>query len=72
MKIESEKDRWLLARIARTGLGDVLRPLDPRPEDQLHDRTDDDGLQEPVEQHASLVNCQTREPEAGITIGRHL
>jgi hypothetical protein len=32
---------------------------------------DRDELEEPVEQHASLVSCQTKEPGVRITIGRH-
>jgi hypothetical protein len=47
----------------------VLGALGLRAEEDMRQRTDRDVLQEPVEQHASLVSCQTREPDDRITIG---
>ena len=38
----------------------VLHALHMWPEHQLHDRADRHELEEPVEQHASLSDCQTR------------
>ena len=37
VKIESENDRWLLARMTGPVRGTLLEPLDLRPEDQLQD-----------------------------------
>ena len=69
MWIQSAADRWLDARIAAPVVGHVLRALGARTEDGVDRRADRDELEEPVEQHASLVNCQTREPDRRITIG---
>jgi hypothetical protein len=47
----------------------VLRATGARTEDGMDHRADRDELEEPVEQHASLVSCQTKEPDGRITIG---
>src|SRR3954453_13548948 len=54
----------------RTVGGHVLPAVNLRSDDDLHRRTDRDELEEPVEQHASLGNCQTREHGRRWTIGQ--
>jgi hypothetical protein len=45
IKIESENDRWLLAKMTGPGLGHVLQAEDVRPEDQPEERPQDDPLE---------------------------
>ena len=62
MKIQSADGQVVARQDRRARVRHVLGAFGARSEDGVDHRTERDELQEPVEQHASLVNCQTREP----------